>query len=150
TDENYPNHVSKPEETAALLAEVVDMKKEDIQKEIEENIKKGQFQMELGQAGRNISYNDKKFLEESEATGISFVPETRRFYPNGQFSSHLFGFADLSDDIGALDGQLGFERIYNDHLTGEPGSVDYSQDVWGYMVTNSDNVKPPVDGHDVK
>lgn len=150
TDENYPNHVSNPEETAGLLAEVVDMDKAEIQKQIEENIEKGQFQMELGQAGRNISYNDKKFLEESEATGIVFEPETRRFYPNGQFASHLIGFAELNDEIGTLDGQLGFERIYNDLLQGEPGSVDYSQDVWGYIVPNSDNVKPPVNGHDIK
>lgn len=150
TDENYPNHVSNPKETAALLAEVVDMSKEEIQKEIEGNIKKGQFQMELGQAGRNISYNDKKFLEESNATGIAFERETRRFYPNGQFASHLIGFAELNDELGALDGQLGFERIYNNLLKGEPGSVDYSQDVWGYIVPDSDNVKSPVNGHDVK
>lgn len=150
TDENYPNHVSNPEETAALLAEVVDMSKEEIQTEIEENIEKGQFQMELGQAGRNISYNDKKFLEESEATGIIFEPETRRFYPNGKFASHLVGFAELNNETNELEGQLGFEKIYNDLLTGTPGSVDYSQDVWGYIVPDSDNVTPPVNGHDVK
>src|SRR5699024_7571395 len=150
TDENYPNHVSNPEETAALLSEVIDMDKAEIQKKIEGNIKKGQFQMELGQAGRNISYNDKKFLEESEATGIVFEPETRRFYPNGQFASHLIGYAEMNNESNELDGQLGFERIYNDLLKGEPGSIDYDQDVWGYIVPNSDNVKPPVNGHDVK
>ena len=150
TDENYPNHVSNPEETASLLAEVIDMSKEDIQTEIEENIEKGQFQMELGQAGRNISYNDKKFLEESEATGIVFEPETRRYYPNGQFSTQFIGYAEMNNESNEPVGQLGFERIYNDLLKGEPGSIDYDQDVWGYIVPNSDNVKPPVNGHDVK
>ena len=84
---------------------------EDIQTEIEENIEKGQFQMELGQAGRNISYNDKKFLEESEATGIVFEPETRRFYPNGQFASHLIGYAEMNNESNELDDQLGLNAF---------------------------------------
>lgn len=69
TDENYPNHVSNPEETAALLSEVIDMDKAEIQKKIEGNIKKGQFQMELGQpAGifhimiRSFSKNQKRLV----------------------------------------------------------------------------------------
>src|SRR5690625_1741884 len=79
TDDNYPNHVSNPKETAAHLAEIVDMSKEDIQTRIDEGIEKGQFQVELGQQGRNISYNDRKYIEESDATGIVFEPEKRRF-----------------------------------------------------------------------
>lgn len=150
TDDNYPNHVSNPKETAAHLAEVVDMSKEDIQTRIDEGIEKGQFQVELGQQGRNISYNDRKYIEESEATGIVFEPEKRRFYPNGQFASHLIGFAELNEEKGTLDGQLGFEHIYDELLEGEEGSINYSQDVWGYIVPNSDNVTPPVDGNDVK
>lgn len=150
TDDNYPNHVSNPKTTAKHLAEVVDMSAADILQRIEEGIENEQFQVELGQKGRNISYNDKLYLEESKATGIVFEPETRRFYPNGQFASHLVGYAELNDELGRLDGQLGLERIYNDLLVGEPGSIDYTQDVWGYIVPNSDNVTPPINGHDIK
>ena len=150
TDENYPNHVSNPEETAELVSEVIDMDKEEIQEQIEQSIEDGRFQMELGQAGRNISYNDKKALEESEATGLVFEPETRRFYPNGQFASHLIGLAELNDETDELQGQLGIEKIYNDLLSGEDGTINYNQDVWGSIIPNSDDVKPPVDGSDVK
>ena len=150
TDENYPNHVSNPEETAKILSEVIDMDKKEIQELIEKSIEEGRFQMELGQAGRNISYNDKNFLQDSEATGLVFEPETRRFYPNGQFASHLIGLAELNQETQELTGQLGLEKIYDDLLSGEDGSMDYNQDVWGYIVPDTDKVKAPVDGHDVK
>lgn len=43
---------------------------------------------------------------------------------------------------------MGLERAYDDVLRGEDGSTDYTQDLWGYIVPNSDTVTPPEDGAD--
>src|SRR5699024_2598605 len=62
------------------------------------------------------------------------------------FASHIVGHAERSQESGELEGQMGLERAYNDVLSGTDGSVDYTQDLWGYMVPNSDNVKPAQNG----
>ncbi len=43
--------------------------------------------------------------------GISLLPETERFYPNGNFASHLIGRAQKNPDTGELKGALGVEKI---------------------------------------
>ena len=41
--------------------------------------------------------------------GITLYPETERFYPNGNFASHLIGMAK-NPDTGELKGALGVEK----------------------------------------
>lgn len=43
--------------------------------------------------------------------GISLLPETERFYPNGNFASHLIGETQKNPDTGELKGALGVEKI---------------------------------------
>src|SRR5699024_1292461 len=128
----------------------IDMKQKDIEARIKEGIEKEQFQVEFGREGRDLSYNQKKTLEESGTAGIVFVPETKRFYPNGNFASHLIGYAEESGGSDELSGQMGLERAYDDVLSGQDGTIDYTQDLWGYIVPNSDTVKPPHDGANMK
>lgn len=146
TDSDYPNHVSDPEKVAETLAGVIEMDQKEIESRIKEGIEKEQFQVEFGKEGRDLSYNQKKTLEESGVSGLVFVAETKRFYPNGNFASHLVGYAEESEGSEKLTGQLGLERAYNDVLSGQDGTTDYTQDLWGYIVPNTDTVKPPKDG----
>ncbi|GAB3069503.1 penicillin-binding protein [Salinicoccus sesuvii] len=146
TDSDYPNHVTDPEETAEAVADIIDMPAEDIQKRIEEGIENERFQVELGKEGRDLSYNQKNALEDGNIPGIVLTPETKRFYPNGDFASHLIGYAEQQEDSDELHGQLGLERAYDDVLGGQNGTIDYTKDLWGYIVPNSDTVKPPEDG----
>ena len=150
TDSDYPNHVTDPEKAAETLAGVIDMEQKDIEARIKEGIEKEQFQVEFGREGRDLSYNQKKTLEESGTAGLVFVPETKRFYPNGDFASHLIGYAEESGGSDELSGQMGLERAYDDVLSGQDGTIDYTQDLWGYIVPNSDTVKPPQDGANMK
>ncbi len=146
TDSDYPNHVSDPEAAAEGLSQVIDMESSEIESRINDGIENGQFQVEFGRAGRDISFNQKNELEASDIPGLVFESETKRFYPNGNFASHIVGHAERSQESGELEGQMGLERAYNDILSGTDGSVDYTQDLWGYMVPNSDNVEPARNG----
>src|SRR5699024_8602443 len=123
---------------------------------IDKGIEQGRLQVELGRAGIDISYKEKQTLEEIQAyedsgvSGFYFVAETKRVYPHGTFAWHPAGYAEQQDETGGLVGQMGLERAYEDGLSGEPGSTGYTQDVWGYIVPNTQNqVKAPEDGADI-
>ncbi len=62
--------------------------------------------------------------------GISLLPETERFYPNGNFASHLIGRAQKNPDTGELKGALGVEKIFDSYLSGSKGSLRYIHDIW--------------------
>lgn len=150
TDSDYPNHVNDPEAAAQKLSEVIDMEASEIETRISEGVENEQFQVEFGSQGRDISFNQKNELESSDISGLVFEDETKRFYPNGNFASHIVGYAEQSEETGGLNGQMGLERAYDDVLSGTDGSMDYTQDLWGHIVPNSDDVKPPQDGADMK
>ncbi len=150
TDSDYPNHVTDPEKAAETLAGVIEMDQKEIEKRIKEGIEKKQFQVEFGKEGRDLSFNQKKTLEESGVSGLVFIADTKRFYPNGDFASHLIGYAEDTEKSEGLTGQMGLERAYNDVLSGQDGKVNYTQDLWGYIVPNTDSVKPPEDGANMK
>ena len=92
--------------------------------------------MEFGQKGTNLTYQDKEKLK-MDMPGISLYPETERFYPNGNFASHLIGMAQKDPDTGQLNGALGVEKIFNSYLNGTQGALKYIQDIWGYIAPNT-------------
>lgn len=85
-----PRHVVDKKETAKKLSTVIDMKPEEIEKRLSQ---KKAFQIEFGRKGTNLTYQDKLKIEKMNLPGISLLPETERFYPNGNFASHLIGRA---------------------------------------------------------
>jgi len=156
-DDDYPNHVRNVDEVASVLNDVLDIDEDDVKERVEKGREDERFQVELGREGRDISYNEKQALEEaqqsedSEVSGLYFVSETKRFYPNGNFASHLVGFAEQDEETGELSGQMGLERAYDEALSGEEGATGYTQDVWGYIVPNTQNqLKAPEDGADIQ
>lgn len=141
-----PRHVVDKKKTAKQLAKVIDMKPEEIEKRL--NQKKA-FQVEFGQKGSNLTYQDKEKLEKMKLPGITLYPETERFYPNGNFASHLIGMAQKNPDTGELKGALGVEKIFDSYLSGKKGALSYVQDIWGYIAPNTKNEKAPKRGDDV-
>nr|WP_279403705.1 hypothetical protein [Secundilactobacillus kimchicus] len=49
------------------------------------------FQVEFGAAGQNISLTTKSKIEKAHLTGLNFVQQQARLYPNGTFASNLIG-----------------------------------------------------------
>ena len=81
--------------------------------------------------------------------GIALYPETERFYPNGNFASHLIGMAQKDPDTGELNGALGVEKIFNSYLNGSRGALKYIHDIWGYIAPNTKKEQQPKRGDDV-
>ncbi|PYE09274.1 penicillin-binding protein 1 [Staphylococcus sp. AtHG25] len=141
-----PRYVEDKKKTAKELSKIIDMKPEEIEKRL--NQKKA-FQVEFGQKGTNLTYQDKQKLEKMDLPGITLYPETERFYPNGNFASHLIGMAQKNPDTGELKGALGVEKIFDNYLSGTKGALSYIQDIWGYIAPNTKNEKSPKRGDDV-
>lgn len=142
-----PNYVSDKEKTARELAKFINLPESDILRILS---KKGPFQVEFGRAGKDIPLQTKHDIEELKLPGITFIRESKRFYPNGIFSSHLIGYVDTEEGETTPVGQLGIEKSLNDILMGKNGSIKYESDLWGYLLPNSDQkVIPAQDGKDV-
>ena len=87
-----PRYVEDKKKTAKELSKIIDMKPE----EIENNLIRKSFPSGIWSKGTNLTYQDKQKLEKMDLPGITLYPETERFYPNGNFASHLIGMAQKS------------------------------------------------------
>jgi len=137
SDDN-PKHVVDPEETARILADYIDMDEADILA----LLKKDRYQVEFGAAGRDISHTLKSQIEELQLPGITFNRETKRFYPNGVFASHVIGYVEKQDNEDTKEtetvGMLGIEKNLQSTLSGTDGTTFFNTDRWGFLLPNSE------------
>ncbi|OIQ81672.1 penicillin-binding protein 2 [mine drainage metagenome] len=77
--------------------------------------------------------------------GIFMQREYRRYYPAGEVMAHVVGFTGVADN-----GQEGLELVYQDWLSGKPGSRRVIKDRQGHIVEDLEAVKVPQDGHDLR
>jgi penicillin-binding protein 1 len=145
-DSDKPKHVVDKKKTAKKLSEVLDLSQSDIEKRLKQ---KKVFQVEFGQKGTDLTYKDKQKIDKMDLPGINLYPETERFYPNGNFASHLLGIAQKDPDTGELKGAMGVEKIFDSYLSGQKGSLSYIHDIWGYLAPNTKREKMPKRGDDV-
>lgn len=142
-----PRHVADPGKTARELAKYIDMDESDIYKRL---TKEGVYQVEFGKAGRDISHQTKREIEELKLPGITFIRDSKRFYPNGIFSSHLVGYVEKEDKDGKVtsSGKLGIEKTLNEQLTGKNGSLSFESDLWGFLLPDAEKKITPAHNGD--
>ncbi len=80
-------------------------------------------------------------IKDLKLSGIGFIKESKRFYPNQILASHLIGFAGI-DNVG-LDG---LERDYDKYLRGQPGHAIILRDARSRELMFDKGYVPPVDG----
>jgi penicillin-binding protein 2B len=147
TDPEHPRHVVDPEMTARKLAPLLKMEVD----EVERILKKDAKQVEFGANGRNISQQQKMKIESLNLPGIGFIRDTKRFYPNGKFASHVIGYAQKSDEKdGQTVGVMGIEKSLNHYLKEKDGYVTFKGDPQGLKLPNTkESIIPPDNGNDV-
>lgn len=115
------------------------------------------FQVEFGNAGKNVNLEQKLAMEEAMATdnrkGLFFEEHPARLYPNGNFASYLIGYAqltDVKDESKGLEGIMGIEASYNDILQGTSGKTTFEKDHNGNPVAGTvDEITQATDGQDI-
>jgi penicillin-binding protein 2B len=152
-DPKKPRHVVDPEKTAKALAEYIDLPESEIYRILTKKTKTGPFQVEFGKAGKDISHQTKKAIEDLKLPGIIFTRDSKRFYPNGIFASHLVGFVEEKEmESGKVKkvGTLGIEQSLDEQLSGKNGKIKYDSDIWGILLPNGkENIEPADNGKDV-
>jgi len=84
-------------------------------------------------------------ISDLDLDGISFVKETKRFYPNGELAGHVIGFTGLDPD-----GLEGIELKYNNTILGSTGYLVTERDALGRDIEKKGIVVTrPSKGHNV-
>ncbi|MEY2191327.1 penicillin-binding protein [Neobacillus sp. BF23-41] len=153
TNPKKPQHVKNPDKTAKELAKYLEMDESEIYSILTTGIRNKKFQVEFGKEGKDITNQTKKKIEDLKLPGITFLRESKRFYPNGVFASHLVGYADRieqKDKTIKSIGKMGIEKILNDELTGKNGKLNFESDLWGYILPDEkEKITPAQNGNDV-
>lgn len=146
TDVKHPQHVVNKEKTAEALSKVINLDKADILDILNKDAK----QVEFGSAGRDITYSQKQKIEKMKLPGISFLRDTKRYYPNGVFASNLIGYAEVDEETNEISGAMGLEKVLDKYLKERDGYVTYESDKSGWELPNSKNkITAPKNGDNV-
>lgn len=129
------DRIQNVEEAATKLSPVLNMDKTRLVKLLSQNL----YQVELGPEGRGITIQKKEEVEALDITGIEFIEDTKRNYPNGDFASYIVGYAKtyIKDNSKVIIGELGIEGLYNKELTGTDGYFKYEQDTSGRQIPDT-------------
>lgn len=129
------DRIQNVEEAATKLSPVLNMDKTRLVKLLSQNL----YQVELGPEGRGITIQKKEEVEALDITGIEFIEDTKRNYPNGDFASYIVGYAKtyVKDNSKVIIGELGIEGLYNKELTGTDGYFKYEQDTSGRQIPDT-------------
>lgn len=95
---------------------------------------------------------DDKTLEKLTAlnlSGIHYVRESVRLYPEKAMSGHVIGFVG-SDESGNKAGRYGMEGFFDELLAGKPGVLRSERDIAGRLIAVGErSIEPAVDGADI-
>ncbi|WP_461201697.1 penicillin-binding protein [Anoxybacillus sp. TBDG-1] len=145
-DPDMPQHVTDPEKTAQKLAPLLKMDVADV----ERILKKKAKQVEFGPNGRGISQTLKQKIEALELPGITFIRDSKRFYPNGTFASYVVGYAQKNEATNEVEGKMGIEKQFDEQLKEKDGHVAYEGDPQGFKLPYADEqIVPPQNGKNI-
>ncbi len=117
--ESIPVNTRTPEETAKILAEILEMDYEEVLKKITSNYSYVVLK-------KWITEEQAQKIREQELSGINVIEDNKRVYPYGNFAPYVLGFTNIDQD-----GLYGVEATYNEYLTGIPGRTVVNTDAYG-------------------
>ena len=151
------DYVEDVDNTAKALAGLLDADENDIKSRLNKGKEEKKYQIELGNAGRNITEIKKGEIEDLNLPGIDFIENYKRYYPNGDFASYILGYAKTNEKkdkdgkvISEIEGELGIEAKYDNLLKGTDGYLQYQQDRLGYKIPDTAETRiEPINGSDI-
>ncbi len=136
-----PVQIEDKVKTAKALAEVLEMREE----KVFQLISKRELKVYIAPQGRKVTEELAKKVYDLNLPGIVVTEDSKRFYPNGSFLSHVLGFAGIDNQ-----GLTGIELIHNEMLSGKQGNVSFLSDNQGReMPGQKYSYLPPEDGKDL-
>jgi cell division protein FtsI (penicillin-binding protein 3) len=93
---------------------------------------------------RGISPAETQSIKSLDISGLSYLHEYHRFYPQSDVAAHLIGFTNV-DDLG----QEGLELAYDSWLKGVPGKKKVVKDRLGNIIADLGIIREPRQGHNL-
>lgn len=142
-----PTDVDDPEQTGGVLAEIFQLNDEE-RAQLKERLEK-KNEGDLYEPIRHfITRGEKDRIENEIPSGMHFVSEKKRLYPERELAAHVLGFVSIKDD--QQIGQYGIEEYYDDILKGEQGHIEAFLDTAGNWITSSKrDIRPAMNGDDI-
>ena len=135
-----PRQIKDPAKTAEKLANILNAEVQEIYQQITKK-----SSMERLKAGRKISNEKAKEIEELNLPGVYIAEDSKRYYPFEDYLSHVLGFTGIDNQ-----GLMGLELSYDKELAGKRGAVQFYSTAKGErMESMPDDYHPPVDGLDL-
>lgn len=128
-------------EKAEKLAEILEMKKEDIEKLMSKNL----YWVKIDE---NISEKQRSEIDALDINSTGFRERSLRYYPEASMAAHLIGFTG-KDDKGEDKGYFGLEGFYNDQLIGRSGRLYLVHDALGNPILNDVREEEKINGRNL-
>lgn len=93
---------------------------------------------------RSVSPEQEQAIKDLSVAGVYSIQEFKRYYPNGEVTSHIVGFNNIDDN-----GIEGIEYADNKRLKGKDGSEEVLRDLFGHVIENVGNKIPAQNGEQV-
>lgn len=137
-----PKKVTKPSETAKILSEKLNLS----QKKILNRVSSDKSFVWIKRLADSESVEE---LQNLDITGLGYIPEPKRIYPNGHLLGQVIGITDI-DSIGIE----GIEYRYDRLLTGKTRKITLKRDARGHKILNDPSEIQDIDqdktsGHDI-
>ncbi len=127
-----------PERTADVLSQVLGLDRETVTAKINKNTSYEIIQ-------RKVEKEQADKIREAKLAGVYLDEDSKRYYPYGNFASHIIGFTGTDNQ-----GLLGIEMVYDSVLKGKPGRVVTSKKADGTeMPYKQERYYTPENGTDI-
>src|SRR5581483_11645464 len=119
----YTREVTDPEKISRTLAPLLGEREGDLIQKLTGSGNKNRFIW----LKRKVDFETAKAItgavEHSRLSGVHFVKEPQRYYPNGALGAHLLGYVNIDEQ-----GLAGLELAHDKNLRGRPGQAFFEVD----------------------
>ena len=140
-----PSDVKNDEQRAAIatgLAEILELDYDTVYAQTKKNNK---YERVKRRVEKDVTERIREFVSENGITCITFEENTKRYYPYGNFASHIIGFTGADNQ-----GLEGVEAYYDGYLRGTDGRVMSSRNtLTGELTSKYETRVEPIDGYNV-
>lgn len=128
---------------AEKLASILNMNVEEVNKAFNRTLDNG-LPASWSPLKRKVEKPEADKVKELKVFGILVSSDTKRYYPRGNFLSHVIGYVNDEGE------GFGVEQTYNKELSGKPGRIIYERDSKSnQLFFENSRYTTPTDGKDV-
>ena len=132
----------KRAELAEGLAEILDLDFETVYAQTKKNNRYERIKRRVEMA---TTERVREFVAQKKITCVTFEDNSKRYYPYGNFASHIIGFTGADNQ-----GLEGVEAYYDGYLRGTDGRVMSSRNtLTGELTSKYETRIEPIDGYDL-